>query len=79
MKMVADTGDGISAEHLPHAFARVHRLDVARDRGHGGARIGLAIAKVLIEAPRGHITVTSDGPGTGSTFTITLPLRPDQP
>ncbi|WP_054246301.1 sensor histidine kinase [Rhodococcus opacus] len=75
---VTDTGDGISAEHLPHLFERFYRVDAARDREHGGAGIGLAIAKALVEAHGGHITARSDGPGTGSTFTITFPLRPNQ-
>ncbi|MFD7012490.1 sensor histidine kinase [Rhodococcus jostii] len=75
---VTDTGDGIAAEHLPHLFERFYRVDAARDRAHGGAGIGLAIAKALVEAHGGHITASSAGPGTGSTFTITLPLRRDQ-
>ena len=75
---VTDTGDGIAAEHLPHLFERFYRVDAARDREHGGAGIGLAIAKALVEAQRGHITARSDGPGTGSTFTITFPRRRDQ-
>ena len=75
---VTDTGDGIAAEHLPHLFERFYRVDAARDREHGGAGIGLAIAKALVEAHGGHITARSDGPGTGSTFTITFPLRRDQ-
>ena len=75
---VTDTGDGIAAEHLPHLFERFYRVDAARDREHGGAGIGLAIAKALVEAHGGQITARSDGPGTGSTFTITLPLRPGQ-
>ncbi|WP_370184059.1 sensor histidine kinase [Rhodococcus wratislaviensis] len=75
---VTDTGDGIAAEHLPHLFERFYRADAARDREHGGAGIGLAIAKALVDAQHGHITARSDGPGTGSTFTVTLPLRRDQ-
>jgi signal transduction histidine kinase len=70
---VTDSGDGIAAEHLPHVFERFYRVDAARDRDHGGAGIGLAIAKALVEAHRGNITASSDGPGTGTTFTITLP------
>jgi signal transduction histidine kinase len=71
---VSDDGDGIAAEHLPHVFERFYRVDAARDREHGGAGIGLAIAKALVEAHQGHITASSDGPGTGTTFTITLPV-----
>jgi two-component system, OmpR family, sensor histidine kinase BaeS len=70
---VADTGDGIPAEHLPHVFERFYRVDTARDRTHGGSGIGLAIAKALVEAHGGQLTVTSPGTGHGSTFLILLP------
>ncbi|MBM4468109.1 HAMP domain-containing protein [Rhodococcus hoagii] len=73
---VTDTGEGIAAEHLPYVFERFYRVDAARDRTHGGAGIGLAIAKALVEAQHGRITASSDGPGTGSTFTISVPTRP---
>jgi len=72
---VSDDGEGIPAEHLPHVFDRFYRADAARTREHGGAGIGLAIAKALVEAHQGHIAVDSRGPGTGTTFTITLPIR----
>lgn len=72
---VSDSGDGIAAEHLPHVFERFYRADAARDREHGGAGIGLAIAKALVEAHDGHIAATSPGPGDGSTFIITVPVR----
>ena len=71
--VVADTGEGIAAEHLPHLFDRFYRVDTARDRHHGGSGIGLAIAKALIEAHGGGIFATSAGPGHGSTFTVRLP------
>lgn len=74
---VSDDGDGITADHLPHLFERFYRVDAARDREHGGAGIGLAIAKALVEAHDGRITANSRGPGTGATFTITLPVRRD--
>ncbi len=73
---VADDGEGIGAEHLPHLFERFYRVDAARDRGRGGSGIGLAIAKALTEAHGGHISVASRGPGHGSTFTVTLPTAP---
>ncbi len=72
---VADTGEGIPAEHLPRVFERFYRVDAARDRAHGGSGIGLAIAKALTEAHGGQLTVTSPGTGQGSTFRILLPRR----
>lgn len=70
---VADTGEGIPAEHLPHVFERFYRADRARDRPHGGSGIGLAIVKALVEAHGGTATAASDGPGRGATFTVTMP------
>ena len=72
---VADTGEGIPAAHLPHVFERFYRVDTARDRTHGGSGIGLAIAKALVQAHGGQLTVTSPGTGQGSTFRILLPHR----
>jgi signal transduction histidine kinase len=72
---VADTGDGISPEHLPHIFDRFYRPDPARSRDRGGAGLGLAIARAIVEAHGGRIKATSQGiPGQGSKFTIYLPL-----
>ncbi|TDY09037.1 histidine kinase [Mycolicibacterium litorale] len=71
---VADTGDGIAAEHVSRVFERFYRSDVARDREHGGAGLGLAIAKALVEAHGGSITVASLGPNAGATFTVDLPI-----
>lgn len=73
---VADSGEGIDAAHLPHVFDRFYRADTARNRDRGGAGIGLAIAKALTEAHGGRITAHSQGPGTGSAFTVVLPIRP---
>jgi signal transduction histidine kinase len=70
---ISDTGVGVAPEHLPRLFDRFYRADAARDRQHGGAGIGLSIAKALVEAHDGHIEAHSDGHGTGSTFNITLP------
>jgi two-component system sensor histidine kinase BaeS len=70
---VSDNGEGIAPEHLDHLFDRFYRVDSARDRAHGGSGIGLSIAKALVEAHRGTITVASPGPGLGATFTVRLP------
>ncbi|AEI10665.1 integral membrane sensor signal transduction histidine kinase [Cellulomonas gilvus ATCC 13127] len=69
---VTDTGEGIAAEHLPHVFERFYRADAARDRGHGGSGIGLAIAKALVEAHDGSISALSAGPGRGASFVVDL-------
>jgi signal transduction histidine kinase len=70
---VSDTGEGVAAQHLPHLFERFYRADTARDRQHGGSGIGLAIARALVEAQGGTITASSDGPGLGARFDITMP------
>lgn len=70
---VSDTGEGIPPEHLVRLFDRFYRVDGARDRVHGGAGIGLAIAKALVDGHGGRIKAASEGPGTGSTFTLSLP------
>jgi signal transduction histidine kinase len=77
--IVADTGDGIAPEHLPHVFERFYRVDTARDRAHGGSGIGLAIVEALTKAHGGGVAVASPGPGQGAVFTVTLPLAPPLP
>jgi signal transduction histidine kinase len=76
--MVADTGHGIAAEHLGHVFDRFYRVDAARDRTHGGSGIGLSIAKALVEAHGGGISVASAGAGKGAVFTVRLPTAEAQ-
>ncbi|HLH32863.1 MAG TPA: ATP-binding protein, partial [Terriglobia bacterium] len=70
---VADTGNGIPGEELPRIFERFYRVDKARSRESGGTGLGLSIVKHAIESQGGSITVTSRL-GTGSTFTIHLPV-----
>lgn len=70
--IVADTGEGIPAQHLERLFERFYRVDRARSRDMGGTGLGLAIVKHLARAHGGEVSVTSEL-GTGSTFTIELP------
>jgi signal transduction histidine kinase len=72
---VRDTGTGIPAGHLPLVFERFHRVDPSRARATGGAGLGLAIVRRLVEAHGGTVRVES-GEGEGSTFAFTLPLAP---
>lgn len=68
---VTDSGDGILTEDLPRVFERFYRADKARQR-RGGAGIGLAIVKSIIEAHGGSVEAYSEE-GRGSTFRIRLP------
>jgi len=68
--MIADTGGGITPEHLPHVFERFYRADSAHSGG--GSGLGLSIAKGLIEAQHGQITIASQ-PGQGTRVTVILP------
>ncbi|GAB3401422.1 ATP-binding protein [Flindersiella endophytica] len=66
---VADNGSGIEAGHLARVFERFYRVG---GEGSGGAGLGLAIARQLVEAHGGRIEVAST-PGEGSTFAVVLP------
>jgi len=70
---VADTGYGIPSDELPRIFERFYRVDKARTRDSGGTGLGLSIVKHAIESQGGSIGVSSRI-GSGSTFTIRLPL-----
>lgn len=68
---VRDSGEGISAEDLPHIFERFYRGEKSRSRSTGGAGLGLAIAKGVVEAHGGQIGVESQaGQGTRFYFEI---------
>jgi len=72
---VCDTGEGIEPEHMPQLFDRFYRTDKSRARDTGGAGLGLAITKAMVEAHGGTITAHSDGRGRGSCFTLSLLLE----
>jgi len=69
---VADTGEGIPPEALPHLFERFYRVDKSRSRSSGGAGLGLAISKAIVDAHHGALGVSSEL-GVGTTFTLELP------
>jgi len=71
---VADDGDGIPVDQVHAVFDRFHRVDPARASSDGsGSGLGLTIARAIIADHGGTLTASSDGPGTGATFTVTLP------
>ncbi len=74
---VADNGQGIPTEHLPHLFERFYQVDAARSSGEAdghGAGLGLAIARWIAQAHGGDVRVESTL-GEGTTFEVRLPLR----
>ncbi|HEV2880062.1 MAG TPA: PAS domain S-box protein [Pyrinomonadaceae bacterium] len=73
---VADTGRGIAAEFLPHVFDRFRQADQTTTRTHGGLGLGLAIVRQLVELHGGSVHVESGGEGSGTSFTVSLPLLP---
>jgi two-component system, OmpR family, sensor kinase len=70
---VADTGQGIPAEDIPHLFERFYRVDKSRSRIQGRNGLGLAICKAIVDAHGGTLQVASQT-GVGTTFTVSLPL-----
>jgi signal transduction histidine kinase len=70
---VTDTGEGISPEHLARLFDRFYRVDPARSRAQGGAGLGLAIARSLVAAHGGQLSLSSQ-PGAGTAALVRLPL-----
>ncbi|HWL84443.1 MAG TPA: ATP-binding protein, partial [Polyangiaceae bacterium] len=69
---VEDDGPGIEQTHLEHLFERFYRVDPERSREKGGAGLGLAIAKQLVESMHGDVRVHSEM-GRGSRFIVNLP------
>jgi CheY-like chemotaxis protein/signal transduction histidine kinase len=70
---VADNGNGIHADFLPHVFERFRQGDTSITRFDGGLGLGLALVRHLIDLHGGNVTIESDGVGLGTTVTIQLP------
>jgi PAS domain S-box-containing protein len=71
---VSDTGMGISPDLLPHIFERFRQGEGGLARQHAGLGLGLAIVRNLVEMHGGRVSASSDGPGTGATFRVRLPV-----
>lgn len=71
---ISDTRIGIDKEEISYVFERFYRADKSRNRKTGGAGIGLAIVKALVEAHQGSITIESEK-GKGTSFIVCLPKR----
>lgn len=75
---VADTGPGISPEHLPRLGERFYRVDRSRSRESGGTGLGLAITKHVVQRHGGELQVVSQL-GQGTTFALTFPAQRVRP
>jgi signal transduction histidine kinase len=77
--VVADNGQGIEPDFLPHVFDRFTQADSSFARSHGGLGLGMAIVRHLLELHGGRVTVESAGKAQGTTFTVTLPVNNQAP
>ncbi|NBB24593.1 two-component sensor histidine kinase [Porphyrobacter sp. SLTP] len=76
---VADQGEGIAPEQIPHLTRRFYRTDPGRSRASGGTGLGLAIVKHIVERHRGRLDITSEL-GKGTRVVVRIPLaEPDPP
>ena len=71
---VADNGQGIDPQFLPHIFDRLKQEDMSTTRSHGGLGLGLAIAHYIVQEHKGTLQATSAGRGRGAVMKVTLPL-----
>jgi signal transduction histidine kinase len=71
---VADKGEGIPEEALPHVFERFYRADVSRSRHSGGSGLGLAICKAIVDRAKGKIMIQSQL-GQGTEVIVKLPNK----
>ena len=71
---VTDTGQGLLPDVAPHIFERFRQADSTITRQYGGLGLGLAIVRHIVELHGGTVEAASEGPGLGSTFTVSLPV-----
>jgi signal transduction histidine kinase len=72
---VSDSGIGMRDEQVAHVWDRFYQGDASLTRPYGGMGLGLSIARHLVQLHGGDVGAESQGPGRGSTFWFTLPLR----
>src|SRR5262249_11257413 len=76
---VRDDGIGIAPDLLPRVFDLFVQGYGTAPRGESGLGLGLALVRTLTELHGGRVSVQSDGPGTGATFTVRLPCSSARP
>ena len=76
---VADTGQGIAPELLPHIFDRFRQGDNTSTRRTSGLGLGLTLVREIVALHGGSVAAHSDGPGAGATFSVRLPTATAQP
>jgi CheY-like chemotaxis protein len=75
---IADTGQGIAPDFLPHVFERFRQQESSNTRAAGGLGLGLAIVRELVNLHGGSVEALSEGSGKGATFKVTLATSPMQ-
>ena len=70
-----DTAPGVAGDDIERIFERLYRVEASRNRSSGGAGLGLAICRRIVEAHGGFIDLASQ-PGRGTRFTVRLPAAP---
>ncbi len=71
---VEDTGIGITADNLERIFEPFHQVDGSQTRAYGGAGVGLALVRILVELHGGRVWAESEGLGRGARFIVRLPV-----
>jgi PAS domain S-box-containing protein len=75
---VSDTGAGIERSVLPYIFQRFRQGEHGGNKEQAGLGLGLALVRHFVELHGGRVTASSEGPGRGSTFVVTLPTSPSE-
>jgi signal transduction histidine kinase len=74
---VTDTGEGIDPAFLPHVFDQFRQGEAGLSRKHGGLGLGLSVVRQMVDLHGGEVSVSSEGRGHGTTFTVRLPRELD--